>query len=157
MVDDDDMDVVSAFEWRVKVNPCGTKYVRARLAGGDGTRTTVWLHRFLMDAKEGFEVHHGDGNGLNCTRGNLKVVTPLQNRRAHRWKNPKCSSRYRGVCWDKRTGRWIAAIRRRIGPKKKQFHLGRFDSEHAAASAWNVAALDFGFLPDALNKISAAA
>jgi hypothetical protein len=57
-------------------------------------------------------------------------------RKARSFCGRPCTSRFKGVCWDKRRERWIAYI------KKEQVsrYLGRFDGEIAAAEAYDEAA-----------------
>jgi len=41
---------------------------------------TQYLHRFIMNEPFGMWIDHTpDKNGLNCTRENMKVVTPREN------------------------------------------------------------------------------
>lgn len=44
-----------------------------------GTRRTISLHRFIINAPAGKHVDHIDGNHLNNTRANLRVATSSQN------------------------------------------------------------------------------
>ena len=46
-----------------------------------------------------------------------------------------CTSKFKGVCWDKRRGRWVAQCKR-----DGKSYLGRFDDELAAAEAYDEAA-----------------
>jgi len=39
----------------------------------------IYLHRFLMDFPNALEIDHVDGDGLNNTRSNLKIVNRQQN------------------------------------------------------------------------------
>ena len=97
----------------------------------DGRYTAERLHRFVLGLAPGDprEVDHIDGNGLNNARENLRVVT-----RAEQCQNmvrPPGTSRHRGVCWDKATGKWLAQLQ----VKGRQLRLGRFQSEVDAARA----------------------
>jgi hypothetical protein len=47
-----------------------------------------------------------------------------------------CTSRFKGVSWDKSKGKWVAQIKR----TGRQRHLGRYDDEIAAAEAYDEAA-----------------
>jgi len=72
-IDRADREQVSAHRW--KLNDRKTRYV-ATLTGGK----KQYLHRFLMQPPEGFEVDHWDKDTLNNCRANLKVVEPHLNK-----------------------------------------------------------------------------
>jgi hypothetical protein len=72
---------------------------------------------------------------MNCW-DNLRVCTFTQNNRNVR-PQKNTSSRYRGVCWNKRENKWNA----RINVDGKQIDLGHFISEHEAALVYNKAAI----------------
>ena len=77
------------------------------------------------------QIDHIDINKLNNKIENLRLLTGSQNQRnQHKLKN--CSSKYRGVCWDKRYSKWRAQIY--INGKTK--YLGSFDNEEEAYLAY---------------------
>lgn len=139
LVDDEDYDrVLKAGPWQV-ANHQTTFYADHHIPGPDGLKRRgcrrEHLHRFLMAEHlgPGLEIDHINGNGLDCRRENLRVVTHAQNlqniqRDTSTRRVPK-TSRYRGVCWDKRDQRWVA----QISPNRRNIHLGRFESEEEAA------------------------
>lgn len=69
------------------------------------------LHRFIAGAQPGEVVDHANGNRLDNRSGNLRKVTRQQN--AENLTRLKSNNRsgYRGVSWDKSSGKWLAAVR----------------------------------------------
>lgn len=132
VVDDEDYERVGRFKWSAnKIGRC-TYAVRVFMAGG--RQNTVHLHRFLLNAPKGMEVDHIDGDGLNNTRANIRVVTKAQNRQ-NRIKNPDAGNPYKGVY---RSGpSWEAAC----WENRKKKHLGTFKDAETAARAYDAAAL----------------
>lgn len=71
------------------------------------------LHRVVMQAKSGQEIHHKNHNKLDCRKDNLEFTTHSINAKAH-WalKAPKdrvpktSTTRISGVSWDKKSGKW---------------------------------------------------
>jgi len=94
------------------------------------------MHRIIMDAEKGEEIDHRDGNGLNNQRCNLRLCTHRQNLMNRRKTHKRCSSKFRGVSWEKRSGKWCAQIMIHY----RHIHLGYFDDEVLAALAYNEAA-----------------
>lgn len=96
-----------------------------------GKSIQIYLHHSMIPKKRGFEVDHIDGDGLNNRRVNLRRTTRAQN-----GKNMQLSvansSGFKGVCWDKRRGKWYAYIH----VDRKQHPLGRFNSAEEAAEAY---------------------
>lgn len=149
LVDDMDAWILSESTWRY-VLVGGKKYVVRGRSPLPEKRNTL-LHRVILNAALGTEIDHRNGDTLDNRRENLRFATHAQNmRNVLPKKQAGRASRYRGVSFCKATNRWRASIS--DGSRYKQ--LGRFDSEAAAAYAYDVASLalhgDFGrrnFLP----------
>jgi hypothetical protein len=77
------------------------------------------------------EVDHIDGDGLNNTRSNLRVVTKTQNMQNRRI-NKNNTSGHKGVAWDKESQKWMAYISSH-GVRR---NLGRFETPEQAAAAY---------------------
>lgn len=111
----------------------------------DQTKKTVYsrckdikLHRAIIS--EGDRTDHKDGNGLDNRKPNLRPATNQQNAQ-----NGTChkgsTSKFKGVSWYSDYQKWRAAIY--IAGKQKS--LGYFDTEEAAALAYDAAAVkNFG-------------
>lgn len=80
-------------------------------------------------------VDHIDGDKLNNTIENLRLVTTQQNTFNSSPQKGK-SSKYKGVAWDKKRKKWRA----RIVISGKEIYLGRYDSEQDAKAAYDNAA-----------------
>lgn len=78
-------------------------------------------------------VDHRDGNTQNNKPTNLREATLTQNQAN---KRQGSSNPYKGITLDKRTGKWIAQIRK----NGKNFRLGTFVRAEDAAKAYDEAA-----------------
>lgn len=130
IIDAADWPLVAPYRWlAIGPNPRGVWYAKmARMP-------CTYLHRFLT--KPGHRrllVDHWNHDGLNNRRCNLRVCTQTQNQGNRR--SFGNSSGYKGVCWDKAGGRWIATIR----VQKKRLALGGFDDKEEAARVYDTAA-----------------
>jgi len=137
IIDKEDFDKVSKYSW-------------CRLKSGQIT-TTLYLHRlvFRKNVRKNECVDHIDGNTLNNRKCNLRACTLIENfLNSRKWRR-KCSSKYKGVCWDKGSRRWVA----RIGFNHKRYCLGYFKSERKAAKAYNEAAEKFHKQFAKLNEV----
>ena len=105
---------------------------------------------FLDDYSEDLQVDHRSGNGSDNRPENLRMVTSRQNSRAFNRPTKGASSRFRGVCWHKAAQMWAAQTN--VDGKNK--HIGLFDDEEEAALAWNAAATEDGYAPEAMNIIN---
>lgn len=136
LVNNKDYSSLAQYRW------CALRFGNGVYAGrrGPGNRL-ILLHRFLLfgNKKSRLEVHHRDGNGLNNMRRNLIACTHRDNLRGFQRARGRYS-KFRGVSYDPRYGRWIARIRISV---KKLISLGRFDYEIQAAKAYDRAARRF--------------
>ena len=70
----------------------------------------AWLHCLILEAPEGIEVDHINGNGLDNRRANLRLVTVQQNRQ-NRNKGRNNQTGFKGVTFDKKSGKWVMSLR----------------------------------------------
>ena len=104
------------------------------------------MRRIILGLKgKGWEwkISHRNGDPLDCRRENLVVRNPSETngharkRRSHQ--GQPCTSRFKGVSWSERSGKWFAQIQKE-GERRK---LGYFDDEIAAAEAYDEAAREW--------------
>lgn len=129
LVDDADFDTLTQFRWHITGAGYAAGFVRV-----NGTRLRVYLHRYLLDAQPGQIVDHIDGDPLNNTRANLRLVTRAQNQ----WnrKAQQNASGYKGVSWHRLNRKYYA----RIQVHNRRYFLGYFETAQEAADAYDAAA-----------------
>lgn len=145
LVDDEDFEKVSKFRWYAEKAKGKNKFYAAHKRD-----KKKYLHRFVMRDPKGKQIDHRNNDGLDCRKMNLRVATNQQNRMSSvKTKRNKKSSRYKGVTFDKRSGRFIAQIMK----AGKHFHLGSSLNQKDCAKMYNKAALKlFGSFAK-LNKL----
>lgn len=136
-IDAADAPLVRRFKWRVQLptKRCRKFYAVSQTGTCRADKRGILMHRLLMGEPAGLKVDHIDGDGLNNSRGNLRLATNAQNIAAQHRSRAGCTSKYRGVCVDERGG-WRAQIMAR-GVKE---NIGVFGSEEEAARAYDAAA-----------------
>lgn len=139
VVDDDDYDFLMQWKWTALVAP-RTFYAYRRQRMTDRKYAPVFMHRLLLATPEGMVTDHIDGDGLNNTRGNLRIATQRQNMMNRRpQRGGTCP--LKGVWRDNTAPRkpWRSAIR----VNGRLVYLGRFDRPEDAASAYATAASEY--------------
>lgn len=96
------------------------------------SNTAGYMHRHILGLRGADHVDHRNGDGLDNRRANLRVATPFENM----YNTGPRTGQYKGVHYDKQTGRWRA----QIGANGVRESLGRYDRENDAACAYNKAA-----------------
>ena len=133
-----DYGTVSGYRWRVH------EQWRAWLVAGPYVVTTwprppsgrpLFAHTLITGWAL---VDHRNGDGLDCTRANMRQATKAQNG-CNRGSQRGSTSCYKGVCW-LRSGKWLAQIA--AGGRNR--HIGLFpgtpEGEITAALAYDMAA-----------------
>jgi hypothetical protein len=129
LVDSDDLPLVCQYQWHVACRK-STHSTRHYAEATPRYRHNILMHRLIMGAQRGDEIDHVNGNPLDNRRCNLRFCTRSQNNANQR--KTRGSSRFKGVCFDKQTGKWRA----QISYHGKRIKVGRFVTEEAAALAY---------------------
>jgi len=130
-IDAERFDEINFYQWSLDTKGYPCRRDRGKI---------IYMHRVLVDAVQGMDVDHINGNPLDNTSSNLRMCTRQQNLQNARGKargnNGKPNtSKYKGVHQATAT-RWRARIR----INGKQTHLGSFETEKEAAEAYDKAA-----------------
>jgi hypothetical protein len=138
LVDDEDYEVVSQHRWHAqestrKGGRIDGPYAATRIPRKGGRQGILLMHKLITGY---LKTDHRNGNGLDNQRKNLRPATNAQNTHNQR---PRVgtSSPYKGVCWNKASRKWQAAIK--VAGSSR--HLGLFATEEEAARAYEAAAL----------------
>jgi hypothetical protein len=135
IIDADDIDKVRGRTWHA-IRAGRSIYAVANVKCQNGGWTSLRLHRVIKQTPPKIEIDHEDGNGLNCTKRNLRVATRKQNARNVR-KHRDNSSGFKGVTPHPGNKPWRA----RICVDGKRIHLGVFATPQDANAAYATAAL----------------
>lgn len=128
LIDKEDVERVSKFKWTSFYNPKNKKWYARRGEGGRNNLKTVYLHRFIMNAPEGLQVDHINGNGLDNRKENLRFATNAQNHQ-NQIRPVRSQTGFRGVTQDKRYKGFIARI---TANRKTYSHYGFLNAAEAA-------------------------
>lgn len=141
LIDEEDLPKVQGYKWHIyRRNRDKTAYAARSITLPAGNRSKVFMHRAILG--ECVSVDHKDGNGLNNTRANLRPATIAQNNRNIGKPRHGVTSRYKGVCWHPKAGKFQATVRY----NRHNFYLGLFKTEEEAAWAYDREARSrFGF------------
>jgi len=130
LVDDEDYERCMEYLWYANASNRSSVVVL--------NNKSILLGRFILNAtNRQHVVTHKNNNRLDFRKENLVITSFLQ--ALHKSKGRKnTSSKYKGVSWEKWSGKWRANIRN----KGKTIFLGRYDNEDDAALAYNKAAIE---------------
>ena len=131
VIDAHDVTLVSGENWKADVNLKPNGEIRAVYARQAKAYGALGIHKILMNPPEGYVVDHIDGNPLNNTRANMRLVTTSQNS-CNKKIGLANTSGYKGVCFDKKRNKWVAQIK----INRKKFNLGFFIDPADAAKAY---------------------
>lgn len=141
LVDDEDYDWLMKYKWHVAKYRgfCYAAYTLNRPSKNTKSGQTskkIFMHRLILNAKDGDICDHIDGNTLNDQKYNLRIVTHTQNVTNSKKSSRRCSSRFKGVCWAKKSHKWWVVIE----VNGKTVDLGYFIDEVEAAKNYDAAA-----------------
>lgn len=94
----------------------------------------IRLHRFIMEPENNLVVDHKNGNRLDNRRENLIITSNLKNLQNKKVSKSKIYSKYKGVYFYKKTGKYEASITLNF----KKNLLGYFKNEIEAAEAYDM-------------------
>ena len=142
IVDAEDAEDLSSVNWcaDLQLTRQQVRAVRNSPRDEHGKQHPILMHRQLMKPMVGQEVDHRDQHIhfvhklVDNRRENLRNVSVSQNA-ANQRKQVGCSSRFKGVCWNKRDEKWAAGIR----VNGRSIYLGIFTSQEEAAHTYNQA------------------
>lgn len=119
LVDDEYFENVDKYPWNVHKGKSGILYAISH----PHINRVIYMHRLIMDAKEGQIIDHINRNGLDNRKENLRFCDYSLN--AMNSKSPSDNtSGVKGVYWNKQRNKWQA----QIVVNGKCIPLGRFNN-----------------------------
>jgi len=126
LVDDKDFEQLNQFKW------CIWKDKNTDYAARRKSEKIILMHRYIMNCPQNKQIDHKNRNGLDNRRNNLRICNIHQNAR-NRVGNKNTSSKYKGVCWHKKSNKWTC----KIGINNKRKSLGFYHHEKDAARIYD--------------------
>ena len=139
IVDDKDFERISQYRWNASYYLRKDMWVAIRTTGNKYKRNIFLMHREILGLLKGDGqiVDHRDGNSLNNTRLNLRIVSNSQNLQNHRGLRKGNSSGFIGVYKHKKYNIWYPAVML----DDKKYYLGSYKNKRIAAVMRDKAAL----------------
>lgn len=131
LVDDRDYEELRQYSWLV--NNHG--YFYRRVYAGSRKMKKIYLHREIMSCPKGMVVDHINGISTDCRRENLRICSHSNNQKNMSMHKDNLSG-YKGVCWQR--GKYVA----RVFCNGVAYYLGRHETAHEAAKAYDTKALE---------------
>jgi hypothetical protein len=136
IVDPDDYPRLAKYKWHLARSPTGSYAVRWHRLQNSKHRQRIWMHRQIIHLPQSMVCDHINRNSLDNRKQNLRPATVSQNLCNRPKRKAKTCSKYKGLEWDKIQRKWKA----RIQFNNRKIYLGSFNSEIAAAKAYDSAA-----------------
>lgn len=134
LVDDDVYDILSQWKWQIDA------YGYAIRTPARPAKTTIKMHRAIMNAPQGIDVDHTNGNKLDNRLENLRLCTRGQGICNRPKYSGTYSSQFKGVSFKKNRAKpWRATIT----ANGNAHYLGSFQSESEAAQAYDRAVVHY--------------
>jgi HNH endonuclease len=133
IVDDEDFEELNKYNWCANRDK-HTWYAHRRNIKGLKPRK-LRMHSVIAGTPIGMQTDHINGNGLDNRRSNLRIVNDKQNNHNQTHKRKNTTSRFRGVSWYTKLGKWRAQLQSDGNMK----HIGLFACEVEAARAYDAA------------------
>ena len=139
LIDDEDWPLVTSYPWwliesKRKNGSLRGPYAHTEFRRDDGRLIKPYMHSLITGWPMTDHINH---DGLDNQRSNLRPATYAQNLHNQRLRDSG-SSRYKGVCWHRRGGKWQAGLT----IDSRYIYLGLYAREEEAALAYNTAALE---------------
>jgi AP2 domain len=139
IVDREDYDLLRQYRWFAKISTnTGRVYAWRHTKKVNGRSKVVYMHREILGLTPGDGLqgdHISIERTLDNRRSNLRVATASQNKMNAAMRADNTSG-YRGVCFHKPNGKWIAEI----AAGGKRHYLGIFPTPALAHAAYCEAA-----------------
>jgi hypothetical protein len=126
-IDLEDVERCRKLTWGVAHNKRLNSWYIQNVSMIGGTLATIYLHRFIMNCLDGFEVDHVYHDYFDCRKSSLNIVTRGENTE-NLGLSKYNKSNYRGVCFNKQANKWQAYATK----SGKKHHGGYFNTAEEA-------------------------
>ena len=133
LVDNEDYPYLNRFKWSYHKD---NKHVFRQ--GGTSSNRWIMYMEFLVKRKGSNDRYFfKNGNPYDLRKSNLEVRSLSNSAMGNRKTKILKTSKYRGVCWDKRNKKWCASLTKRIEGKRTKLLFEFYENEREAARKWN--------------------
>ena len=147
LVDKEDVNILEKYnKWQVNTSRGNAVYCQKTI---NKVHYYYYLHRVIMNAAQGMEVDHINGNPLDNRKCNLRVVSHRHNLQNFCKNRSTNTSGYRGVSYMKSYKKWEAYY----WTQYKKVKVGYFDTaEEAHAAVVKARSKHMPYSPDARRE-----